>query len=86
MLMGLLHRHRDVAARSARKALGLTDGNLASHAARLEEAGWLRSRKALSRTGFEVRYSITAQGSAAFVAHVAALRRMLDEMAGDGPR
>lgn len=86
MLMGLLHRHRDVAARSARKALGLTDGNLASHAAKLEEAGWLRSRKALSRTGFEVRYAITPEGSAAFAAHVAELRRMLDEMTSEGSR
>jgi DNA-binding MarR family transcriptional regulator len=80
MLMGLLHRHRDAAARSVRKALGLTDGNLASHAARLEAVGWLRSRRALTPHGFELRYSITPEGSAAFVAHVAQLRRMLDAM------
>ena len=79
MLMGLLHRHRDVSARAARKALGLTDGNLASHAARLEAAGWLRSRKALAPTGFELRYRITPEGSAAFVAHVAELRRLLGQ-------
>ncbi len=79
VLMGLLHRHRDVSARAARKALGLTDGNLASHAAKLEEAGWLRSRRALARTGFEVRYSITPEGSQAFREHVEALRRMLDD-------
>ncbi|MEA3165575.1 MAG: hypothetical protein QOJ26_432 [Thermoplasmata archaeon] len=78
MLMGLLHRHRDVSARAARKALGLTDGNLASHAAKLEEAGWLRSRRALSPSGFEVRFRITPEGSAAFLAHVAELRRLLD--------
>ena len=80
MLMGLLHRHRDVSARAARKTLDLTDGNLASHAAKLEEAGWLQSRKALASTGFEVRYRITPEGSAAFVAHVTELRRMLDDM------
>lgn len=77
--MGLLYLHRDVAARAARKALGLTDGNLASHAAKLEEAGWLRSRKALSSTGFEVRYNITPEGSQAFREHVASLRALLDE-------
>lgn len=77
-LMGLLHRHRDVSAREARRALGLTDGNLASHAAKLQEAGWLQARKALAPTGFEVRYRITPDGSAAFVAHVAELRRLLD--------
>jgi DNA-binding MarR family transcriptional regulator len=81
-LMGLLHRHRDVSARAARKALGLTDGNLASHAARLAEAGWLESRRALSPAGFEVRYRITPAGSAAFREHVQELRRMLDGFAG----
>lgn len=78
MLMGLLHQRRDVSARAARQALGLTDGNLASHAARLEEAGWLRSRRALAPTGFELRYSITPEGSAAFQEHVATLRRLLE--------
>ena len=87
MLMGLRHRHRDVSARAARKALGLTDGNLASHAARLEEAGWMTSRRALAPSGFELRYRITPEGSAAFVAHVGELRRLLGEWdpAGSAP-
>ena len=83
MLMALLHRHRDVSARAARKALGLTDGNLASHTARLEEAGWLESRRALSPSGFEVRYRITPAGSAAFRQHVEELRRMLEDWNGN---
>ena len=82
LLMGLLHRHRDVSARAARKTLGLTDGNLASHARRLEEAGWLESRRALARTGFEVRYRITPAGSEAFRAHVEELRKLIDESVG----
>ena len=83
MLMGLLHRHRDVSARAARKALGLSDGNLASHARRLEEAGWLSSRRALSPAGFELRYRITPDGSRAFREHVAELRRMLEGWEAD---
>jgi DNA-binding MarR family transcriptional regulator len=84
LLMGLLHQRRDVSARAARQALGLTDGNLASHAARLEEAGWLRSRRALSPSGFELRYSITPAGAAAFLEHVAHLRRLLDGWGAEG--
>ena len=80
LLMGLLHRHRDVSARAARRALGLTDGNLASHAGRLEAAGWLESRRALAPTGFELRYRITPAGSAAFRAHLEDLRRLIDQM------
>ena len=83
MLMGLLHRHRDVAARAARKALGLTDGNLASHAARLEAEGWLESRRALAPTGFELRYRITPAGSEAFRAHVEELRKLIEQMQPD---
>ena len=85
LLMGLLHRHRDVSARAVRKALGLTDGNLASHAAKLEAAGWLRSRRALAPSGFEVRYAITPEGSAAFREHVDGLRRLLADWQ-DGER
>ena len=80
LLMGLLHRHRDVSARAARRTLGLTDGNLASHAARLQAEGWLVSRRALAPTGFELRYRITPAGSAAFRKHVEELRRLIDEV------
>jgi DNA-binding MarR family transcriptional regulator len=83
-LMGLLYRHRDVAARDARRRLDLTDGNLASHANRLEETGWLRSRRALAPQGFEVRYTITPDGSAAFRAHLARLREELEAWEGSG--
>lgn len=65
-IMGLLYKHRDVAFTRTRDSLGLTDGNLASHAKRLEEAGLLGSRKALTRDGFEARYRITEQGDRRF--------------------
>ena len=78
-IMVALLRHRDVAARTLRGALGLTDGNLASHAARLEGAGWLSSRDALERTGFEVRYRITPEGSAAVRGHLERLRRLIED-------
>ena len=78
-MMGLLYKHRDVAARSVKTSLGLTDGNLASHAARLEAAGLMRSRRALMPTGFEVRYSITPEGSQHFREQLRALRRFLEE-------
>ena len=81
-LMALLWRHRDVAFAPARDALGLTDGNLASHAARLQEAGWLEARRVLERDGFVLRYRITEAGAAAFRAYVAWLRGLVE--GGDG--
>jgi DNA-binding MarR family transcriptional regulator len=77
-LMALLVRHRDIAYTATRDALGLTDGNLASHAKRLEDAGFLQSRRALAGDRFEVRYRITPTGSQAFRDYLAALRAFLE--------
>lgn len=74
-IMGLLYRSRDAAFTTVRDRLGLTDGNLATHAERLEEAGLLESRQALTSDGFEKRYQITPEGSRAF-------REYVDELKG----
>ena len=78
-IMAALHRNREASFTSLRDGLGLTDGNLASHAAKLEEAGYLHSRRALAGLSFEVRYRITPAGSDAFRAYVDALRNLLAE-------
>lgn len=78
-LMALLYKHRDVGFAATRDALGLTDGNLASHATRLEEAGLVQARRVLTRDGFELRYRITPAGSQAFRGYLEALRRFLAE-------
>jgi DNA-binding MarR family transcriptional regulator len=83
--MGLLVRHRDVSFLLMRDALGLTDGNLATHARRLEESGFLAARRALARDRFEVRYRITEAGAAAFREYLAWLRSFLED-SGDGSR
>lgn len=77
-LMALLFRHRDVAFTRVRDALGLTDGNLAAHARRLEEAGYVETRRVLAGRHFEVRHRITPEGSQAFRDYLAELRRFLD--------
>lgn len=87
-IMGLVYKHRDVSFTRARDALGLTDGNLASHAKRLEEAGLLQERRALRSTGFETRYAITREGSSAFQGYLEQLRSYLDRVdqpMGEGP-
>lgn len=76
-LMALLFKHRDVGFTAARDALAVTDGNLATHAKRLEEAGYLAARRALTRDGFEVRYRITEAGATAFRAYLDQLRQFL---------
>lgn len=77
-IMAALFRNRESSFTRLRDGLRLTDGNLGSHAAALEKAGYLESRRALSGLAFEVRYRITPQGSAAFVAYTESLRALLD--------
>lgn len=78
-LMTALYRNREARFTSLRDGLGLTDGNLASHAGVLEKAGYVASRRALTAAGFELRYQITPAGSEAYRAYVQELKALLDE-------
>ena len=76
-IMAALYRNRSASFTSLRDGLGLTDGNLATHATKLQEAGYVDARRVLVAVSFEVRYTITAKGSEAFRAYAAALRDFL---------
>lgn len=79
-LMAVLYRERDVGFTEIRDKLALTDGNLATHAARLSQDGLLEARRVLLRGGFEVRYRITTEGSRRFQAYLGELRRFVEEL------
>lgn len=83
-VMGLLWTERDVGFGEARRALGLTEGNLASHVATLEKAGLLTSRRVLLRKGFQVRLTLTPAGSAAFGRYLAVLREYVEGLGQGG--
>lgn len=76
-IMTALNRNREAGFTSLRDGLGLTDGNLGSHAEKLVEAGYIESRRVLTPRGFEVRLRITSEGSRAFAAYVDMLRALL---------
>lgn len=76
-IMAALYRNRSASFTGLRDGLGLTDGNLATHAAKLQEAGYVDARRVLAGLSFEVRYTITPTGSTAFRAYAAALRDFL---------
>lgn len=78
-IMAALQRNREARFTHLRDALGLTDGNLGSHAATLEKAGYIEARRALAPTGFELRYRITPKGAAAFLAYVDDLKGIITE-------
>lgn len=76
-IMAALYKNRQASFTSLRDGLGLTPGNLQSHAQRLLDAGYLESGSVLAGTRFEVRYRITPEGSEAFRRYAATLRALL---------
>lgn len=82
-ILSALYRNRRASFTDLRDGLQLTGGNLVSHAARLEEAGYVRSERALTDGGFEAQYVITPAGESAFLAYLASLREMLQEAGVD---
>ncbi|WP_408960082.1 transcriptional regulator [Natrinema sp. 74] len=77
--MGVLYKHRDVSYTRVRDHLDLTDGNLASHAEKLEQAGYVEDRRAWAQNGFETRYHITKSGVTAFKTYLQELSGFVDE-------
>lgn len=57
-----------------RDALGVSDSTLSKQATRLEEAGYLKVRKGYVGKRPRTWFSLTAEGRAAYAAHLDALR------------
>ncbi len=60
-----------------KELLGVTDGNLASHAKALEAEGYIEVRKQFIGRKPNTTYTATASGRQAFEAHIAALERLI---------
>lgn len=82
-IMTLLFRNRQASFTWVRDALGLTDGNLGSHAEKLAHGGYVAQGRVLTPAGFQVRLRITPEGDAAFRQYLLALRGYLE---AEGPR
>lgn len=68
-----------------RDQVNTTDGNLATHLRRLEDAGYIRMRKAVVDRRAVSRYSLTAAGRSAFRDYVDRLESLLPEGGDAGP-
>ena len=62
-----------------RDLLGVTDGNLATHLRKLEEAGYIRVSKTFVGRRPRTYIAITPVGRQAFAEHVQALKDILGE-------
>jgi DNA-binding HxlR family transcriptional regulator len=64
--------------------LGMTDGNLALHVRRLEEAGYLASQKVLEGRMPHTEYRLTAAGRKALDRYLAHMEALIREIRGKG--
>lgn len=82
-IMALLARNRAASFVWVRDTLGLTDGNLGSHVERLAKAGYLESKRVLTRSGFQVRLRMMPPGDEAYRRYLADLRSLLEPQTRD---
>lgn len=60
-----------------KELLGVTDGNLASHAKALEKENYIKVEKSFIDRKPNTKYSATALGRAAFKKHIEALEKLI---------
>lgn len=68
--------------KQVKNLLQVTDGNLASHVAALDKAGYIQVRKAFVGRKPRTSYRATAKGRKAFRDHLDALEKLLRESQG----
>ncbi|MGS2763907.1 winged helix-turn-helix domain-containing protein [Sinomicrobium sp. M5D2P9] len=61
-----------------KELLDVTDGNLASHAKALEQAGYITVQKQFIERKPNTRYTATLSGKAAFKKHLDALEKLIN--------
>jgi len=76
-IMLLLAIRRKMYFSELQKALGLTPGNLGSHLRKLEEAGYVRTRKVLTRIRPLTLVVLLEEGEVALYRHLGLLREAL---------
>ena len=76
-VMAVLLANESVSFNDLKESLDLTDGNLASHVAALEKAGYVLINKQFVGKKPNTTYNATAEGKQAFQEHLAALEKLL---------
>jgi DNA-binding MarR family transcriptional regulator len=76
-VMAVLLANDSVSFNDLKESLDLTDGNLASHVAALEKAGYVLVNKQFVGKKPNTTYVATTEGKAAFQEHLTALEKLL---------
>jgi DNA-binding MarR family transcriptional regulator len=76
-VMAVLLANESVSFNDLKESLDLTDGNLASHVAALEKAGYVLVNKQFIGKKPNTTYNATDEGKTAFQEHLTALEKLL---------
>lgn len=76
-VMSVLLVNDEINFNDLKELLKVTDGNLASHLANLEENGYIKVRKGFIGRKTNTTYSITKAGEKAFKEHLGGLENMI---------
>ncbi len=79
-IMVVLLKNGEVDFNTLKRELGLTDGNLATHLRKLEEAGVVRYRKTFVGRRPRTYYSLTPEGRERFVEYLERLEEILKSL------
>lgn len=79
-VLGLLARAEELSFGDLKEALGVSDGNLASHLRILEENGYVSVRKTFVGRRPRTYYRLTPKGRARFRTYLETLRNLLGEL------
>ena len=77
VVMSVLITRNGVDFKTLKELLNLSDGNLVSHIAMLESAGYIEITKCFLGKKTQTTYTPTPKGMAAFAEHLAALQKFL---------
>jgi DNA-binding MarR family transcriptional regulator len=83
-IMSALMARGDADFKFLKEMLGVTDGNLSIHLSKLEEAGYVQSRKEFVRKKPHTTYTPTPSGQEAFQCYLVSLERIIHS-AGSSP-
>ncbi len=82
-VMVLLAEHGEMSHTELREALGVTDGNLATHIAKLEAEGLVEVEKGFSGRRPRTVYRITQRGRERLLRYAKALKEILGKLGGE---
>ena len=76
--MTALHIDRELDFTTLKKRLQVTDGSLGIHLQKLEEIGYIRSKKAFVKRRPKTTYRLTTKGKRALAKYLESMRKHLD--------